>query len=454
MCVHTPALPQSAAASSAISGILRIEGSSPANRMRSYAKQLAASDFIRKVAETYATQIVLLGLSLLTSITVARTLGPQGRGLYAVAMAMGLSGVQLGNLGLHASNTYYVAKNRALLPNLLGNSLLVSLSLGGGLGLIAWLVFSLWPRLAPLQGRLLWLGLAWAPIGLAFLLMENLLLGLPDVRSYNKAELLNRALALVFVLAVILRHQTTPETVFSAMLASISLSTVWAFSRLMRVTHRFPRPSVQIFVEHLRLGIKAYLIALFGFLLLRIDLFMVKYLLGAEQAGYYSIASTMADYVLMLPSVIGLILFPRLAAMKDYQEKLRQAKKAAKGTALALFPILAVAGIAAKPVVAILFGKAFSPAAAAFLWLIPGVFAMGVETALVQFLNSLGYPVTIVWIWFSATVLNVLLNLWMIPAFGIAGASVASTICYSLVFLAVLVIVQQTRRNEVESALG
>src|SRR6266550_9140590 len=95
------------------------------NMLQDRIRQLAASDFVRKVAETYATQIVLIGLGLLTSVTVARSLGPQGRGFYAVAMAMGLTGVQLGNLGLHASNTYYVAQNRSLLPTLVGDSFLI-----------------------------------------------------------------------------------------------------------------------------------------------------------------------------------------------------------------------------------------------------------------------------------------------------------------------------------------
>jgi len=428
--------------------------SSVASRLRSYTERLVASDFVRKVAETYATQIVLLGLSLVTSIAVARALGPEGRGLYAVAMAMGTIGVQLCNLGLHASNTFYVSKDRLLLPTLLGNSFLVSLGLGGGLALVGGAIFAIWPRIAPLSGPLLWLGFAWTPIALAFLLMENLFVGLQDVRFYNKIEITNRMLALALVLAIILRHRTTPVTIFVAMLASITLSAIWAFSRLSRLIHRFPLPSMSILSKHFGLGIKAYLIALFGFLLLRIDLFMVKYILGAEQAGYYSIASTMADYVLMLPSVIGLILFPRLSSMKDFGEKLRQAKMATKGTALALLPVLVFAGIAARPVVSILFGKPFSHAASAFLWLIPGIFAMGIESALVQFLNSLGYPVTLVWIWLAATILNVLLNLWMIPAFGIAGASAASTICYSLVFFAVVVIVRQCKVHEFQPVLA
>src|SRR3972149_6606561 len=91
---------------------------------------------------------------LVTSVLVARILGPEGRGLYAVAMAVGAIGVQFGNLGLHASNTYYVARERSLLPALIGNTLLVSFVVGGSGSVLAWIVFSLRPELAPVPGLL------------------------------------------------------------------------------------------------------------------------------------------------------------------------------------------------------------------------------------------------------------------------------------------------------------
>ena len=57
------------------------------------------SDFVRKVMETYATRIFLMGIALVTTVVVARLLGPQGRGYYAVAAAIGALGVQFGTLG-------------------------------------------------------------------------------------------------------------------------------------------------------------------------------------------------------------------------------------------------------------------------------------------------------------------------------------------------------------------
>jgi len=399
------------------------------------------SGFIRAVAETYATQITLIVVGLATTVIVTRSLGPAGRGLYSVAMAVGFLGVQFGNWGFPASNTYYLAKDRNLLPQLLGNSLLLSFLVGGVGSVVIGLAFYLYPRWEPVHGALLVLGLAWIPVGLASLLLGRLLLGLQDVRSFNKVELLNRFCALILVGGVIFSEKITPEAILAANLIGLLCSCGWALRKLLTFTDEFPWPSLQHLRAHFGVGLRAYVITAFSLLLIRADLLMVKYILGPEQAGYYSIVSTIADYILMLPSVIALILFPRLSAINDVKEKLRQAKKAAWGTAVALLPLLLVATVSSRLVVSILFGKAFLPAADAFIWLVPGVFTLGIEVAIVQFLNSVGYPRIVAWIWCVSVVLNVALNFWVIPHYGIKGASAASSLSYSLTLLAIVTVI-------------
>ena len=66
----------------------------------------------RNVVETYLTRLLLIVIGFATTVIVSRSLGPSGRGLFAVAAAVAAIGIQFGNLGLHASNTYYVAKHR------------------------------------------------------------------------------------------------------------------------------------------------------------------------------------------------------------------------------------------------------------------------------------------------------------------------------------------------------
>ena len=186
--------------------------------------KMLASDFMRKIAETFAVRILLIGIGLVTSVIVTRILGPEGRGLYAVVIAIGAMGIQFGNLGLHASNTYYVSKDRSLLPALVGNTLVVSFAFGGGGAFVAWIVFSLWPNIAPVGGFLLIIALVWIPFGLAYMLIQNLLLGLQEVRAYNVIELTTKILSVCFIVVVIAFNLISVATIFSTAFVSLLIS--------------------------------------------------------------------------------------------------------------------------------------------------------------------------------------------------------------------------------------
>ncbi len=406
------------------------------------------SKFWQSVIETYLTRIILIGIGFGTTVIVSRVLGPSGRGLFAVAVAVTFIGIQFGNLGLHASNTYYVAKDRALLPVLIGNALVVSFGIGGLAALVTWLLDAIWPNLVPLEGTMLLLAIGCIPFGLAVMLLQNLLLGIDQVRSYNGSELGSKVLALALVGLAILFRRVSPEVMFGATMAGMVFSFSWVLLKLRGLLRGPVCVSLAIFRQHVGLGAKAYLIAFFGFLVLRIDLIMVKYMLGAQAAGYYSISETMAEQMLTLPIVIGTILFPKLSGMADNQQKLRLTWKSALVAAALMAPLMAIACVLAKPMIQLVFGKSFLPAVLPFIWLMPGTFLLGVETVIVQYLNSLGFPKIIAYSWLLVTALNIGINFWAIPAYGILGAAVVSTITYSLIFVLVLVVIYIRNRSE------
>jgi len=394
-------------------------------------RRAIASDFIRKVAETFATKLALIGISLITSVIVARTLGPEGRGIYAVATAISAIGVQLGNLGLHASNTYYVARDRKLLPELVSNTLLASFGFGGiGSGL-AWLVFFLWPSLAPIQGLILMLALLWIPFGLAYMLLQNLLLGIHEVKSYNKIELISKLLAVSIIGLMILVRGVQVEAIFSASLMALIISFCWVMLRLKPYLQRLPLPSLQLFKENIYYGLKAYVAAFFAFIVLRGDLFMIQYILGSEQAGYYSIAITLGDMIYMLPVVIGSLLFPKLSALSSRREKWNFTKRVAFGVSLIMLVTIILAALVAQPIVEILFGKTFFPAVPAFLGLMPGILMLSINVVYMNYFASTGMPMITVYSPAIAALANLVLNIKIIPLLGIIGASISSSICYS-----------------------
>lgn len=406
------------------------------------------SNFWRHVVETYSTRVVLLVMALVITVLVSRFLGPAGRGLFAVATVLGAMGVQFGNLGLQAANTYHVARDRRMLEVLTGNALVVSFGLGGLGAVLAGVILWHYPGLAPVKGTLLVLALAWIPLGLAYQLLQNLLLGIQEIQTYNQIELAGKVITLILIGCVIWSHRLSADYMFAATLIALAISVGWVWLRLRKFLQTEMRVCLATFKETIGIGMKAYIIAFFGFLLLRIDLLMVNYILGAKQAGYYSISETMAENVLLLPIVTGTVLFPKLAGMPSIAMRLRLAKKAVLATAALSLPVILLASVLVRPVLRLVFGEAFLPAASPFVWLMPGSFFLGIEIVLVQFLNSLGFPKSILGAWLIVVLMKIGINYWAIPAFGIVGAAIASTICYFVIFVLIVAIVWSHRHSE------
>src|SRR5947207_16011544 len=100
--------------------------------------RLIAAPLVKDVSSTFVTNLGALGLGLLSSILLNRSLGPEGRGLFATWMTTSQLVLILAGLGISKSATYFVANKEedrnTVFHNLvcltLGNVLLALLCLG------------------------------------------------------------------------------------------------------------------------------------------------------------------------------------------------------------------------------------------------------------------------------------------------------------------------------------
>ena len=377
----------------------------------------------------------MIGFGLVGSVMTARLLGPEGRGYLATFWAVAGVGVQFINLGLQSSNTYYISKDKAILPQTMGNSLTVGLGLGAFAALLAGLFFLSWPRLSPLPMTLLILSLTAIPIGLTTMFLQNILLGLGDVRYFNLIELFGKILT-VLVLGILFSGHWVDVLSVSILSLGISLFTLgWFWVRSSGYLKGPLRVSLDIFRDHLRYGFKAYVATFFGFLLLRVDILMVQYISGPKETGYYSMSSTMADYLYLLPMTVGTILFPNLSALSSKLEMWKSTRKVCGILTLVFIPGVLLSIILAKPIVVLLYGMAFEPAVFPYQILACAMIFYGINTVLSNFLAATGFPWFSVYVWIAAFIVNVGLNLFLIPKYGPTGASWASLVGYFLVFV-------------------
>jgi len=412
--------------------------------------------FSRDVAATFATRVLMVALGVASSVLTARALGPGGRGILATLGALSGIGLQLGNLGLHASNTYQVSRNRNLLAPLWGNSQRTSWALGIGLALLtAALAMAVPPILGEIRLSLLLVSVACIPFQLLFLLGLNLVVGLGRIPLFNVLEVTFRGIGVgaLFVVLVLLRGDIRWVLGLNLLIAAGgALVVALVLQGLVRASGEGgSRTDLALFRTSVGYGARAYTASLLAYLIVRSDMLLVNTLRGTADAGIYSIAVQVADVIYLLPVSIGIVLFPRLARQGEGDPLF--AMKVARHTAFLLFLLCAAAALLARPAVALLYGPGFAPSVAALWWLLPGIWAFGVSTQISIQLASSGMPLSAVLIWIPPLLLNVALNLFWIPRWGINGASASSSVCYFLVLALHLALWRRRIRGSVSDAL-
>ena len=271
--------------------------------------------FSRDVAATFATRVLMVGLGVASSVLTARALGPGGRGILATLGALSGIGLQLGNLGLHASNTYQVSRDRSLLAPLWGNSRRTSWALGISLALVTVaLAWAVPPVLGEIRFSLLLVSAACIPFQLLFLLGLNLVVGLGRIPLFNLLEVTFRGIgvAALFVVLVLLGGDIRWVLVLNLLIAALG---ALAVARVLRGLVRASgeggsRTDMALFRSSVGYGARAYTASLLAYLIVRSDMLLVNTLKGTADAGIYSIAVQVADVIYLLPVSIGIVLFP------------------------------------------------------------------------------------------------------------------------------------------------
>jgi O-antigen/teichoic acid export membrane protein/SAM-dependent methyltransferase len=407
------------------------------------AAEAAIKAFWPRVAGTAGTRLTLLLLYIVSSVLTARVLGPDGLGMLTVMMTIGLLGVQLGNLGLPSAVAYYAATDRRRLASLIGGSLLCGLGFGSVIAVGLMTLFRLLPALSPIASpTLLATALAWIPFGLLVSLLLGVLLGLERMRMYNGVQVAQSAAGFAIVLTLFAAGRASVTGFYFASFVPLIIVSGALVVLLARGEHGgIEVPSRALVESAAGYGFRAYLALLFSFTVLRFDLLMVSRMLGETAAGQYAVAAAGGDLITLPCAALGTVLFGAVAGSGVRWDFVRRVTGQA---ALALLPVVIIAALLAGPAVRLVLGEEYMPAVAVIRWLLPGLYFLGINTILMHYFAATGMPVVTVVAPAAASVLNIALNLVLLPRVGIEGAAIASTIAYALMLGVSLAYVRRT----------
>jgi len=376
-----------------------------------------------------------LAAGVIVAIVTSRFLGPAGRGEYFIVVTLAAVIAQFGNLGLHSSNTYYAARDPKLVPSIIGNTVWVSLLSGGGLAAGVLAAAYLFDVFGGGATRSLWFVLFLAPLGLLFLLGENLLLGLGRTILFNTIEILSATLLVVLHLVSIVSFPTSAGFL-AARTAGVLLSSAGTLGFLLRISPSRFAFDTSVFRLGFGYAARAYLVALLGYLVLRTNVFLLQFHGGFEEVGLYSVASQVADAMEIIPTSVSLVLFPKLLHQADGGWMMMQ-RSLIQVAQVMLAACLAVA-VASGVLVDVAFGPEFVRSGSMLRLLLPQVFFISLTSIVSQFIAAKGMPLAILGIWIVGLVIAVLLGSVLIPIYGGDGAAAALSLAYAVTFVLVV----------------
>lgn len=392
------------------------------------------------------TAIVTAGMGVSTLLSaaniflLARWLGPGGFGLYAASLAIAVIVTDSLELAISGSVVNFGAKNNALSQQLIKFGLLLKLALGLGLGFLV----------AVLSGLIS----AWINPGLkqplylvALIIPLNFLMRFP--RSVLQSQKRFWADSSLEVIASLSRFLSTVGfyaggwlTVITGLWAYLSGAAAaliigaalisWQFlkERIDRETRR------QFFQFQKWLTVGFILAAIHG----RMDTTILLKLAGPATTGIYQAAFRFFMPVMQLAAALSLVFAPRFASFATAQEAKTYLKKAAKLTGLLGFGVLLIIPLAPW-LVQLIFGSAYLEA------ILPArILALGFAlfVAMAPFTAHLIYSVNrtraFAVINFLQFGLLLVLDYWLIPGFGAAGAATANAITLISVNLLIMVL--------------
>jgi len=404
--------------------------------------------FIKDTLTTFTAQIIAVVLALVVTIVVARVLGPSGKGAYALIILIPTLLALVGNLGIGIASVYYGGKKKYDWADLASNSLVSAVALGIPLALAFLAYFLVFHPsfLRDIEPHYIVIALLIVPFSLLTGYFSMILLGQGRIRQYNLLQVAPGVVSLVLILTLLLAFR---GGILGVIIASVTAALVSALlsallvRKATRITWAF-HPGV--FKESLRFGVQGYLSNVIQFLNYRLDMLMVAYFMTTASVGYYSISVAMAETLWYFPAAVGTIIFartPGLSAEEANRTTPRICRNTLFITALAALALLGLS----RYIIPIFWGSAFLPALKPLWILLPGIVALVIWKVLANEMAGRGKPIINAYAAGVSLAVNVLLNLLLIPRWGISGAAFASSVSYTVTAVIVLTAFLRISKN-------
>ena len=386
-------------------------------------------------------RLLIMIASFFTSFMSARYLGVEIKGEYSYLLTMTSFAWAILDMGVYRSIPYLVRKYPDKIHEVYSYSLCLFLLESILLGLVGLGFIGFWSKFLSFELNqtstlLLVAIITTSKFGMQ---LQSLQVGMNRIWDLSIARFLSSIFTVILLLIALLFISDVNKLTF--MLAIILGSQLMMIGYILGSTKLGP---ITIHIDPALLkiiytyGFRVFVSSILVTFLIRADIILIKRALDYSQVGIYSIAANIIDVLQIASNTVGSLLLVKLADSVTIEEKWDIMRRI-----IFVFTIvLSVANVCfiifGKLLLGLFFGMDFIPVYGVYLWLIPASFSLSFGSLFNNYLNSKGFPIISVVFPAIALLLNISLNLLMIPVYGIYGAALATSIAYTLWFVLIV----------------
>jgi O-antigen/teichoic acid export membrane protein len=395
---------------------------------RTLLQRVARNSLVRNTSWQLFAEGGRLLVQSIAFVLIGRALGPEGIGAFAGAMALVFLFVPFAGWGSGHILIMHVARKPSSFAQQWGNALLLILVFGSlltllVLGLAAWFVSNLPLRIV------LTLGIAEFMFGKLSDVSAQVFRAFEQMRGAAQQMLVEGVFRLVAtVLYIVLTPVPSAQGWAVWYLAATILEALVGFAA---VTWRFglPRPRPSLIRNTLSDGWLFSINLASASIYNNIDKTMMAQLATFEATGIYATAYRIIDMAFIPAKSIVFATYPRFfkagsAGIKGSLAFARRLLPFSLGSGLLItFGLFIIA-----PLTPFIFGQEYAAAVSAIRWLALIPLFRSLHNIAANTLTGAGHQVARSFVQVGVAVLNVLLNLWLIPRYSWQGAAWASLI--------------------------
>ena len=273
-----------------------------------------------------------------------------------------------------------------------------------------------------------------------FMLHYQSLRGLKKIAEFSFFYRMSQATFSIISIFIITQFFVDGNVPVYAYLSSLAIVSLLAFIVFFNSYNKIKRISDKEQIEELKYSeiLKVSIPLMFAqsvqFIMAWTDKLMLGNMMGSEEVGIYFTAfklSMFASIALMSINSIASPKFAELYGKKDFDGLKKVAHQSSKMIFLATLPLVLLF-FAFPEFLLGLFGEEFKVGVKAFVFLSFGKLISSFSGSVGNLLQMTGKQVIFMNVLFVGAIVNVLLNFFLIPKFGINGAALASMISLSM----------------------